>query len=233
MVGSVDGGGAAGGSYARAVGEVSVLPIVLYLRGGPASVEKRTSAEEILGETVLRVDYFAFGLSRSRAEEYLTRPNPLGWGLAALMATDMEPAEHRFRCMQAIAGADVSEHQRRLLGNCVGTYLELTGDDRRRYDEMITREKATEIEAMEGTWFGKIAREVGEKAVKRGERRGERKGQLRGERRLLERMLEARFGSLSADDLRRIEALGSTEEIERVFDQALEAGSLDELDLGG
>lgn len=217
----------------RAKEAAPVLPIVLYLRGGPAKVEKRTATEEIFGETVLRVDYFVFGLSRSRAEEYLARPNPLGWGLAALMSTDMEPAEHRFRCMQAIATADLTEHQRRLLGNCVGTYLQLTGDHRRRYEEMITKEKATEIEAMEGTWFGKIAREAREKAEKQGERKGKKEGQLRGERRMLERMLEVRFGPLSEDERRRIEALDSTEKIERIFDQALEAGSLDELDLGG
>lgn len=130
-----------------------------------------------------------------------------------------EPAEHRFRCMQAIAGAELSEHQRRLLGNCVGTYLELTGDDRRRYEEMITKEKATEIEAMEGTWFGKIARQAKEQ------------GEVRGERRMLQRMLESRFGPLSDEHRRRIQALDSAEEIERIFDHALQVSSLGDLKL--
>lgn len=207
----------------RAREAAPVLAIVVFLQGGAAGTEKLTAAERIAGETVLRVDYFAFGLSRCRAEDYLASPRALAWGLAALMSTTMEPAEHRLRCMQAIAAADLGEYQRYLLVNCVGTYLELTGDDRRRYEEMIAQEKARKVAELEMTWFDKIERQ--------GEKRGEERGQLRGERRMLRRMLEARFGPLNEENRRTIEALDSTERIERIFDRALEAASLSEIDL--
>lgn len=196
----------------RAREAAPVLAIVVYHRGGAACIEKRTAAEHIAGETVHRVDYFAFSLSQCRAEAYLASPRPLAWGLAALMSTSMEPAEHRLRCMQAIATADLSEYQRYLLVNCVGTYLELTGADRRRYEEMIAQEKAAKVAEMEMTWFDKI--------------------ELRTQRRMLRRMLETRFGPLSEHAERRIESLASSEEVERIFDQALEAGSLNEVKLG-
>lgn len=82
---------------------------------------------------------------------------------------------------------------------------------------MIGQGKARDVAEMEMTWFDEIEHQATPQA----------------ERRMLRRMLEARFGRLGADDLRRIDALDSTERIERVFDKALAASSLQDIDLDG
>lgn len=203
-----------------------VIPIVVYLTGGPREgLTTRAAAEMFGGMTVLRVSYVAFSLSRSRAEEYLARPQPLSCALAALMSTDLQPAEHRAECLKAIARAELTDHQEFLLYNCVRSYLELDEDQQRRYDEMIAQEDMADVAKMEMTWA--------ERTVLKGREQGRLEGRVEGERRILQRVLEARFGPLSDRIRRRIEALDSTDEIERLVDRALEAGSLDDLMLNG
>lgn len=207
-----------------------VLPIVVYLTGGPREgLTTRAAAETFGGMTVLRVSYVALSLSRSRAEDYLARPQSLAWALAALMSTDLQPAEHRAACLKAIAGAELTDHQEFLLYNCVRSYLELDEEQQRRYDEMIAREDMSDVAKMEMTWAERTVL----KGREEGRMEGRVEGRVEGERRILQRVLEARFGPLSDRIRRRVEALDSTDEIERLVDRALEAGSLDELMLNG
>lgn len=203
-----------------------VIPIVVFLTGGPPNgLAQRSATEGLGGMTVLRVSYVALSLSRSRAEDYLARSQPLAWALAALMSTDLQQAEHRAACLKAIAGAELTDHQEFLLYNCVRSYLELDEEQQRRYDEMIAQEDMTDVAKMEMTWA--------ERTQYEGILKGREEGRVEGERRILQRVLEARFGALSDRFRRRLDALDSTDEIERLVDRALEAGSLDELMLNG
>src|SRR4029077_14362447 len=64
------------------------LPVhtfVLYLRGGPAGVKTEVRGEVSLGGELFRFEYTSFGLPRASGEDYLARPEPLAWALAALM----------------------------------------------------------------------------------------------------------------------------------------------------
>lgn len=203
----------------RAREGVPVVPIVVFLKGGPPGVGRRTATERVGGMTVLRADYTAFSLSRSKAEEHLAGSNRLGWALAALMSTDLRPSEHRLRCMAAITGAEVSERREFLLFNTVRSYLELEGDELMRYQERIARDDMAEVAKMEMTW------------AERTKLAGFEEGELHEGRRLLLRLLEARFGPLPDASRFRVETLGTTEEIEGLVERAATAGSLDELEL--
>ena len=108
-----------------------VFPLVVNLRGGRPGVTRGTFSTRVLDSEVARFHYTTFGLAGCRAEDYLARPEPLAWGLAALMSpAHMRPAEHKIACLQAIAKARLGEVEEFLLGNCVETYLLSSGQRR-------------------------------------------------------------------------------------------------------
>lgn len=79
--------------------------IVVHLRGGKPGVSVRWIVDEVDGEELLRVPYLAFGLEECRAEDYLLKPQPLAWALAALMRpTRRSRAAHTRACLRRIAG---------------------------------------------------------------------------------------------------------------------------------
>lgn len=78
---------------------------------------------------------------------------------------------------------------------------------------MVECNKATEVADLSVTWSEKL--------------------QARGTRRALFRLAEHRFGPLADEDRQRIEAIHSTDELERLYDRLLEARSLAELGLNG
>ena len=79
--------------------------IVVYLRGGEPGVRVRWIVDEVDGEELLRVPYLAFGLEECRAEDYLFKPQPLAWALAALMRPSRRNrAAHTRACLRRIAG---------------------------------------------------------------------------------------------------------------------------------
>lgn len=99
-----------------------IVPLVLYLRGGRAGVTEQTEIIEAFGKDLMTLRYFAFGLSRSQAADYLARPEPLAWALAALMRRGTaSEAQHRIACLSAIAEARLDAATRFLLANCVAT----------------------------------------------------------------------------------------------------------------
>ena len=79
--------------------------IVVHLRGGRPGVSVRWIVDEVDGEELLRVPYLAFGLEECRAEDFLLKPQPLAWALAALMRPSRRNrAAHTRACLRRIAG---------------------------------------------------------------------------------------------------------------------------------
>ena len=103
-----------------------VLLSVIYLRGGRPGLNLESSAVcTVYSIEVVRLFYTAFGLSESRADHYLERPEPLAWALAALMKPARRSRdEHRLACLRRIAEAPLTERQRWLLASCVEQNLE-------------------------------------------------------------------------------------------------------------
>jgi len=184
---------------------------------------------------------------------------PLAWALASLMRNGLGRVRRKLRCLKRIAAARLNDVQRFLLVDCVQTYILLDEREAVEYSRVLREEKegpcpslrapsttrvgkplswryvveeplsecakrwptpkVEEVSAMEMTWSeGLIAR-------------GEATGQLEGARRMLKRQLTESFGPLSDDVVRRIAALDSEEELERLAVQVIRASSLEELEL--
>ena len=211
-----------------------VLSIVLYLQGGPPGLEEVVVRDRLLGDELASFRYLAFGLAGCDAGAYLARPEPLAWALAALMRPPAGRAAHlKLQCLRRIQRADLDEARRFLLVNCVETYLELEGEEAEEYAALLAAETNREVAAMEMTWADKLEQKVRVQGRKEGRQEGRRQGRQEGVRALVLDLLETRFGSVSTQTRRRLEAIQSADELSRLARRLLTAGSLEELGLDG
>jgi hypothetical protein len=191
-----------------------VLPMVLYLRGGPPGATRETVHRNFLGEVTETFHYYSLGLSGVSADEYVELPQPLAWALAALMKTPetWSPAEHQLACLEPIVRShEIDEATRYLLLNCVETYLELDENDWKEFNMLVEDRKFPRLEDIKMTW-------------------GDRKV-LEGRRQTVLEQLESRFGVLPAATRSSIQALTTEDELRDLARKVLDARSLEELGL--
>jgi len=210
-----------------------VHTVATYLRGGPPGLARRVHHESSLGCHVTTFHFTSFGLSRASADDYLARPEPLAWAMAALMRPRRSPrqrAELRTMCLRRIAvEPDLSDEQRFRLFNCVRTYIELDRAAEEEYEKLLV-EHAKEVPAMAElitTW----AESMEMKGYREGERAGRREGRLEATRELTLQLLTERFGSLPARIAEWIDRITSPEELTRLAKRAQKVRSLGELGL--
>lgn len=223
-----------------AVYEGDVLSMVLYLRGGPPGVRVEPMEEDPVGPELGELRYVAFGLAGCLAEEYLAHPEPLAWGLAALMRSGvLGRAGHKMACLRRIAEADLDDHRRLLLVNCVETYLQLKPREAAELEALRVHEANREVHAMELTWADRLraegwstGRNEGRKEGEQEGRRRERERTVRSLRPLLLDLLGERFGPLPEAVRRRVEEIDSVERLTRLARKGLSARSLEEMGLG-
>ena len=197
-----------------------VVPIVVYLRGGKPDVAREEVRIDVFGQSFFSFSYLAFGLSRSKAAAYLNRPEPLAWGLAALMDHGaLSPARHRLACLRPLTTAKLSDRQRFLLVNCVETYVQWDDTAQEEYEALLAEEGGAKVAIMETTWADRLRAE------------GVEQGREQGKRELLLEQLERRFGPLSQATVQRVRAISSSDELSRLAGHVLDAGSLDDLGL--
>lgn len=207
-----------------------VVPILLNLKGGPAGVTFETLEEGLLDLEIARFRHCRFGLSGCLAEEYLARPEPLAWGLAALMRSRRwSRAEQKLECLRRIAGAPgLTGMQNFLLANCVETYVELAGEDAAAYARLRQAAGNRRVRAMQMTWADRLEAQGMEKGIERGLAKG-RSESVRALRRVVLRQLGQRFGRLPESVRRRIQAIDSVEGLAKVAERILLIRSLDEV----
>jgi len=202
--------------------EGQILSIVLFLHGGKAGVCEETIDGELAGPGLPAFRYLSFGLSRCRAAEYLEKPEPLAWALAALM--DRWPwsrAELKKRCLDRIAGAALGDPQRRELVNCVETYLQLMSSEARELPLPGNRgpqrsSKMPQSLLFRMSWLDKAKLE----------------GERQGVREVLLSMMTERFGSVPAETRHRIEEIQSVDRLKRLCQKVLTAKTVKGLRLG-
>ncbi len=200
--------------YNRGLGlkyRLAVHTLVLYLRGGPNGPQQEAYEERSMGETVTVFHYHSFGLSRAPAAEYLARPEPLAWALAALM----RPAKHQSRprlgleCVRRIAATpDLSRQDQNLLFKCVWTYGQFEDDEAVEFDKIMSQLEDEEVRDMKMSmveWWKKEA-EVS----------------------LLKRLLRRRFEQLPSWIDQRLEQ-ASRQELEGWADRVLDAERLEDV----
>jgi predicted transposase YdaD len=210
-----------------------IVSLLLSLRGGRPAVQIEVVVDAELGRETARFYYHSLSLKKSRAEDFLAKPQPLAWALAALMrAETLSRAEHKLACLQRIAAAPLDELHRFLLVNCVETYLQLEGRDAEELEALQAGGNAEEVQAMRRmTWAEQLVEQGLEQGREQGLEQGLEKGREQGFRQALLRQLGARFGPLSDDVRRRVEAIRSTERLNQIAEQILVAHSLEEMGL--
>jgi len=190
-----------------------VIPIVLYLRGGPPGVSARTVEERFGGLFLGSFGYLAFGLSRSDAESYLERPEPLAWGLSALMLRGgLPPVQKKLASLHRIAGEEtLDDVGRLLLMECVESYVQLNDTEKEAFQASLAEEVNREVAIMEMTWSERLRRE--------------------GMQTLLLDMIQRRFGSLAPGTEERVQAITSAEELSRLAGEVMAGRKPPELGL--
>ena len=200
-----------------------VLPIVVYLRGGPAGVRWNRLRDSVLDQEISTFRYLSLGLSAASAEDYLARPEALAWGLAALMRwPGGDKVAHKLACLEPVAQANLSDLDRFRLVNIIETYIELDDEDADRWAEALAT-APEEVSIMKVSWADKLKAEA--------EEHGMNRGRTEGFRAALRRYLESRFGPLPETITRRLDAIADAETLERLSDRAFAGASLDELGL--
>jgi putative YhgA-like transposase len=201
-------------NHIQAAHDTRVVTIVLYLDRGQAGVRVRALEDDLFDMGFVDFTYIAFGLAGCAAGEYLARPEPLAWALAALMRRgSLTRPELKLACLRRIAAADLSDARRLRLVNCVDAYLELNSEEEAQYARLCTVRENREVKKMAMTWSERL------------EAKGMEKG-LQALKRVLLRLLEQRFGPLPEETRERVEAISSLDRLTRLSERVLTARSL-------
>ncbi len=184
-----------------------------------------------MGLTVNTLHYHSLGLSQAPASEYLQRPEPLAWALAALMRPSKGQSRSQLGlvCLRQIVRAPgLSDQERQLLSQCVFTYIRLEPREAREFATIMAELEDEEVRAMKKVsmveWWQEQGREEGLQ-----EGRKEARESIRN---LLLRLLGQRFGSLSSEVQSRVAAITSAEELSGLAERVYQVESLEELGLG-
>jgi hypothetical protein len=116
--------------------------------------------------------------------------------------------------LKRIARSGANDWRRFLLAECLEAYTDLDEGQRERLQALLVTEEYREVKPIMITTY----------------ERGLNQGILQGERELALTLLEAKFGPISAEVRRRVEAL-SSEDLRQTMIEYYEAPSLKELGL--
>ncbi len=202
--------------------DTRVLTIAFYLKRGRPGINLETW-ESSLGPDFPEPRYVSFGLAGCRAAEYLDRPEPLAWALAALM--DPGPwsrAELKMACLRRIAGLK-GRVDPFLLVDCVENYLQLNPQEIAEFEALRSRKENQEVRVMAMTWS--------ETQRAMGREEGRQEGMEQGAHQVLLHLLGKRFGPLPEKVRRQVETINSLDRLTELAERVLSAHSLEEMGL--
>ncbi len=210
--------------YLRLKYRLPLVTIVIFLKGGKASLEVREVFDEVEDMEICRFRYVAFCLWPSRAEDFVDLPQALAPALAALMKSDWDPVEKKLRCLKAISHADIDDARRYVLAKIVDVYVELDETEAARYTAEVDREANKEVRGMVITWEDALAASKNE-----GKTEGKAEGKAEAARSYIVRVLQQRLSSVPSFIRAKLDAIDSVERLEGILDQAIVVNSADEL----
>jgi uncharacterized protein YjiS (DUF1127 family) len=130
-----------------------------------------------------------------------------------------EELELRARMLRRVVSSELEEARQYLLVNVIETYFQLSAEERERFRRLLSRKEDREVQDAELTW--------GDRLIKK----GLEQGLVQGKRETLKRQLAAKFGPLAKELEARVDALSSTEELDRYLDRVLTATTLEDIGL--
>jgi len=214
-------------SLLRAKYDVSVFPIVVYLRGGRTGISEEPHVEALFGKEQLRFRYSAVALARLEAQEYVGKSSPVATALAALMSRKRapKPAQLWLTMTERLNRSGLDEARKLLLLHIINTYFVIAGAEGEKIERALSQERYREVRKMQMTWA--------EKVEKKGRKEGREEGMLEGRREALLRLLTTKFGPLPEEMISRVRAVQSLPELDSYLDRVLVAASLEDMGLRG
>lgn len=214
-----------------------VLPILVNLRGGRPGVELVAVEEglEPLATSIFR--YRALGLSGCRAADWLARPEPVAWALAALMDRGMwSRAELKVECLRRVQQGGVAGFGKDVLLHWIDTYVQLAGEDAAEYRRLLARKENEEVRRMEQTWTNRYEEQGFKKGKAVGLKKGKTEGFREGKAAAVDQMrqmvlqrVEKRFGPVPEPVEARIQAITSIETLARWLEKLPSLKAVDDL----
>ena len=202
-----------------------IFPIVLYLTPGAGGIVDETYVEEFFGDEFLRFRYKAIGLPDLSADDYITRPNPLGPTLSALMRfrRGISFARRKTAILRQRAIIETNEARRVLLLNLIDDAIRLDEAQQGEFRQLIGAPELGEVRQMI-TSYEQRGIEIG---LKQGLTQGLLQGQLQGKHWAALKFLQTRFGAPSLAVQSRIEAITDPEELDKLVERIASAESLE------
>ncbi len=212
-----------------------VFPVVVYLSGGREGLVEEEYRESLFGTEVIQFCYKSVRLAKLDAGEYVGKGTSLSAALAALMDRRKSGDSLLLRAsmMQQVVESDRNNAAKFLLQNLIGTYFQLSADEKKSFNELLLKKEYREVREMELTWADEMRKEGREKGRKEGRQEGRQAGLLAGKRETLLRLLDTKFGPLPEHTLSLVQAMESVDELDDYLDRILEAKSLAEMGLVG
>ena len=176
-----------------------VLPLALYLKVGHDGLGVGTHIETFGGLEILRFRYLYVGLPELDAATFLQGYNWLGVALAALMhmPRDQRILNRAHALRKLLVECQENLPRRRMLIECVERYLQLDEEQESAFKQLL-KTRYPEVEPMMQTTFEKMTAKAREE--------GREQGRTEVLQSLIRKHLERRFGPLSAEVLKRLEA---------------------------
>ena len=197
-----------------------VFPIALVLARSEGGLDRPFHREQVLGDEVDVFRFWRVGLPRLEGSEYVGRRNALAPALAALMNPGGRTRrEWRMECVRALAQIRANDARRRLLADCVETYLPLAGREKVRFARWLASSSSRKVRMMRRTYSDQM------------EEIGEKRGEMRGKREALLSQLRVKFGRLPADVVRTIAAIDNARRLNALLRRVVTARSLDQMGL--
>jgi hypothetical protein len=194
--------------------DLLVLPILVNLQGGRPGVGLEILEEgfEPLATGTFR--YRVLGLAGCHAEEWLPRPEPVAWALAALMQPgSWSRAKLKVECLRRVREWEDTGHRKEVLVDWIESYVQLAGEDAAEYQSLLSLKENKEVREMELTWLERAEAKGRTEGVARG-RAQERARSVDQLRRMVLAGIEQRFGAVpervqaGVQAVRAVEPLG-------------------------
>ena len=134
-------------------------------------------------------------------------------------AESPDPVELRAALLLRVVESDLDDAREFLLVDLVETYFVLDGEQKHRYQQLVSRKEYRNVEDVELTWADKLLLQ------------GQEKGVVQGKRESLVKVLETKFGSLSAKARGTLDGMDSAEELDVYLERAAKATTLQEAGL--
>ncbi len=209
-----------------------VFPIALVLSRSGGGLDRPTHREEVLGDEVCVYRYWRIGLPKLDGARYVGLRNPVAPALAALMKPG-SPARARWKleCMTALGRIRVDEARRRLLVDCIETYVTLNAREERQFDRLVRLRGNREVRRMRKTWSEQLMERGEARGEARGRKLGQQLGELRAKRETLLALMRAKYGPLPSRTSKAVAAIESRRRLDTLLRRVLSARTLEEMGL--